>query len=273
MPGDATHTGHIEWRKADTTRLGYLGWDNSNVKLTLENAAQFVVEGVTSLGSIVYSGYGVSTGDVAFEIGGARTGSGHVYLDLHATVGADYEMRILRQSGANGIGGFYHRGTGALSFLTEDVANILFGTSNTTRVTVYADGGVAIGSPTGGSKGVGTLNVAGDIYKNNTAYTSPDYVFERHYTGKIERFAQNEGAAGYRGLMSLDDLRTYTRAHLRLPGISDDGIGIFARSDIILEKFEELTLYTLDIHERQNSQQTEIVALKARVTELESTRH
>jgi len=62
----------------------------------------------------ISSGLGVSTGDVALELGGLRTGSGAVYLDLHATAGADYESRILRNSGANGTMNIIQTGTGAL---------------------------------------------------------------------------------------------------------------------------------------------------------------
>lgn len=42
----------------------------------------------------------------------------------------------------------------------------------------FAHNGVTIGSLTGGSKGAGTLNAAGDIYKNDIAYTNPDYALE-----------------------------------------------------------------------------------------------
>ena len=110
--------------------------------------------------------------------------------------------------------------------------------------------GIQIGSPTGGDKGAGTLNVSGDIYKNNTAYTNPDYVFEHAYTGKIEKFAENPGASSYNGRLSLDDLRVYTRKNLRLPGITDDAMGAFERSDFVLARIEELTLEVLDLHDR-----------------------
>lgn len=110
--------------------------------------------------------------------------------------------------------------------------------------------GTRLGAPTGGFKGTGTLNVAGDIYKNNTAYTNPDYVFELHYTGKIEQFANKDGAKDYDGIMPLDWLREYTRDNLRLPGISDEPMGMFERGDKVLEKLEELTLYILELHER-----------------------
>lgn len=43
----------------------------------------------------------------------------------------------------------------------------------TNTLTIYA--GIQVGTPTGGDKGAGTGNFAGDVYKNNSAYTNPDY--------------------------------------------------------------------------------------------------
>lgn len=40
-------------------------------------------------------------------------------------------------------------------------------------MTLYNDGGIALGSPTGGDKGAGTINVSGGVYLNGTAYTNP----------------------------------------------------------------------------------------------------
>jgi hypothetical protein len=110
--------------------------------------------------------------------------------------------------------------------------------------------GVQVGAPTGGDKGAGTINVATNIFKNNTAYNNPDYVLEYHFTGKIERFANNDGAAAYRGRLNLDDLERYTKENLRLPGITDEPAGIFTMADIALEKIEELTLYIFELHKR-----------------------
>jgi hypothetical protein len=64
-----------------------------------------VGDGNITLGSTLFSGSGVSTGDVAFEHGGNRTGSGNVYIDLHAVSGGDFQSRILRDSGVNGAFG------------------------------------------------------------------------------------------------------------------------------------------------------------------------
>jgi hypothetical protein len=122
--------------------------------------------------------------------------------------------------------------------------------TNTTALQIggaVGGGGVLIGNPTGGDKGLGTINAAGDIYKNNTAYTNPDYVFEKFYTGNIVQFADREGASGYGGLMTLGDLEQYARDNLRLPGITDDPAGLFKRGDIILEKVEEAYLYLFQL--------------------------
>lgn len=110
--------------------------------------------------------------------------------------------------------------------------------------------GVTVGAATGGHKGIGTMNFAGDIYKNNTAYTNPDFVLEYAFAGKIEKYAGREGAADYRGRLSLDELNEYIRRNYRLPNVSDEPMGAFARGDKALEKIEELTLDLLEIHKR-----------------------
>lgn len=136
----------------------------------------------------------------------------------------------------------------------------LFQISNTTEVQIAYDGGVEVGNaPTGGSKGAGTINVSSGIYLNNTAYTNPDYVFEKYFTGEIVRFAEpqpggshwgNERRKNYPGLMPLDNLANFVSDQLRLPGITDAPADVFERSDIALEKLEEHTLYILQLNER-----------------------
>ena len=109
--------------------------------------------------------------------------------------------------------------------------------------------GLVMGVATGGNKGVGTINVATDIFKNNTAYANPDYVFEKAFTGKIEKFADNPGAKDYRE-MTLGEIERYARKHLRLPGISLNPMGTFERSDKVLEKLEQLFLFLFDLDKK-----------------------
>lgn len=122
------------------------------------------------------------------------------------------------------------------------------------------NGGLYVGSPTGGNKGSGTANFAGEIYKNNTAYTNPDYVLEFFYTGKIEKFINNEGAREYHGMMSLDDLEKYVSKHFRLPHIRDGAMGAFERSDKMLLIAEELVLYLFNHEKRLKSLEKGIIA-------------
>lgn len=140
-------------------------------------------------------------------------------------------------------------GTGAAgdTYLTEASANsVTLTAGGTVRLTIGP--GVQVGAPTGGDKGAGTINIAADIYKNNTAYANPDYVLEQWATGRIRTFAKNPGAQGYR-LRSLAETEAYARRYCRLPRIHA-AKGMFARADVILEKVEELHIHCFDLHRR-----------------------
>lgn len=104
--------------------------------------------------------------------------------------------------------------------------------------------GVQVGSPTGGDKGAGTINVSGDLYKNNTAFTNPDYVFEAEYGKDTPR------ARAYAGRLSLGVLEKHLRERHQLPGLPGIKRGAFERQDWLLEKLEEAYLYIIDLHHR-----------------------
>ena len=122
---------------------------------------------------------------------------------------------------------------------------------------VFLNGGLVVGSPTGGNKGAGTINVASGIYRNNSAYTNPDYVFERHFTGKVERYAENPGASPYVP-MTLEETEAYAKENFQLPRVAEKQ-ELFSRADILLEKIEELYLHIFDLNRR-------IKELEARAT-------
>jgi hypothetical protein len=227
-----------------------------------------------------------STTTGALTVGGGLGVAGAAYLGGNLTISSTAPNLIFYDSDAGTDGKFWSLLTNGTTMTWRVLNDAAGGSVNFMQITrsgttvssiAFLGGGVILGAPTGGAKGAGTLNAAGDIYKNDSAYTNPDYVFEAFYEGKIERFADKDGAAAYRGLMPLDELRAYTREHLRLPGFTDEAMGIFARADLVLEKFEELTLYTLDLHERGNDHDRdirnlteELLAAKARIAQLES---
>lgn len=111
--------------------------------------------------------------------------------------------------------------------------------------------GVMVGAPTGGLKGNGTANFAADIYKNDTAYTNPDYVLEHWATGRIEQFADKEGAKDYAGLMPLEAVEVFARNNLHLPRFGQKaGHGLFGGSDALLASVEESYLHLFDHESR-----------------------
>lgn len=111
--------------------------------------------------------------------------------------------------------------------------------------------GLQVGSPTGGDKGAGTINVSVDIYKNNSAYGNPDFVFEHWATGKIEKFADKEGASEYAGLRPLSELREFVRSNYHLPGFGQKaGLGLFSGGDQLLLTVEQAYLYIFELEQQ-----------------------
>jgi hypothetical protein len=87
----------------------------------------------------------------------------------------------------------------------------------------------------------------GRVMVNGTELNVPDYVFEDNYK-----------------LMPLDDLRDYIKEKKHLPNVADvdeitsEGLDLGGSQMVLLEKVEELTLYTLQQHEQLKGQQEQI---------------
>jgi hypothetical protein len=110
--------------------------------------------------------------------------------------------------------------------------------------------GVYLGNPTGGDKGLGTLNVATGIYLNGTAYGNPDYVFEKAYTGQIVKFADKLGADTYVS-RTIEEAEQYTKDNLALPGFGQDhGLDYLGGAEMLLARIEEAYLYIFQLNER-----------------------
>jgi hypothetical protein len=162
-----------------------------------------------SCGESMFTGTGVSTGDVSIEVGGNRTGSGNVYIDLHATSGTDFEARVLRASGANGALLIENTGTGSLNILQNNPGAILFSTTAAERMRVTADGNVGIGTTSPGSK----LDVSGEI---------------RDQSGNVRSVPQNAKTSAYT-LIASDNGKhiSITTGGVTVPS------GVFAAGDTV----------------------------------------
>ena len=220
------------------------------------------------------NGYGVTIVDT--KGGGAANQFVSISLSKGGGASAYYELLYNSQQVFT-WGGSFSTYAGVMRLRNPLNNTLILGTNDTDRVTIGATGGVQVGSPTGGDKGSGTINVAGDIYKNDTAYTNPDYVFERFHgqpvnTARVGKqvdepacAARNSGkpkkdqescaqitqtdistlAVSYPGLQPLTAVKAYIDANNQLPRVSV-AQGMFERSDVLLEKTEEAYLYLID---------------------------
>ena len=151
----AFHTG------ADTERMRI---DSSgNVGIGVESP----IEKLDVYGNLRLSG--ASTAGRTIEIGTGRTDSGYAFIDLVGdTTYTDYGVRLIRMNtGANADSRIMHRGTGELSFRTQDDSPITFRTTNIERMRINSAGRVGIGT----ALPLGTLHV----YALNT--TTPSLTF------------------------------------------------------------------------------------------------
>ncbi|HXJ73109.1 MAG TPA: hypothetical protein VNM37_09650, partial [Candidatus Dormibacteraeota bacterium] len=148
----------------------------------LRNNGKFYCDGYIRTASGAYLGIGLAPThpiDIRADLSGT-SGNGITYDNRHAT--GDTYLRI----GNDPIGtqksivyGYYngdntgyaiHNGDGTFTIGCAANQNVNLLSNNTVRIIVTNDGGIQVGAPTGGSKGAGTVNVAGDIYKNGMAY-------------------------------------------------------------------------------------------------------
>ena len=90
------------------------------------------------------------TSDSRMEIGSGGSGNRSAYIDLvgDATY-TSYGLRVVRNnSGANANSEIIHRGTGSFIIETNEAADILFKTTNLTRMVIDSGGAVCIGTDT-----------------------------------------------------------------------------------------------------------------------------
>lgn len=121
-----------------------------------------------------------------------------------------------------------------------------------------------------GKIGIGTKNpdelltVKGKIHTQEVLVdldgaVAPDYVFEKHFTGSSEVMPEYN-------LISLEELEVFLKENNHLPNIPSaatmqiEGVSLKEMNLLLLQKIEELTLYTIQ-------QQKEIDALKEKISE------
>ena len=143
------------------------------------------------------------------------------------------------------------------------VTTISFGQRNPFRNLTERNGQIGIGT----THPDATLTVKGKIHTQEVLVdlngaVAPDYVFEDYFLGRSTLKSDYS-------FPSLRFVGEYVELHHHLPGIPSaeelevEGMELKEMNLLLLQKIEELTLYTLE-------QQKEIDRLKSRLTELEN---
>ncbi|WP_413789403.1 beta strand repeat-containing protein, partial [Leptobacterium meishanense] len=133
-------------------------------------------------------------------------------------------------------------------------------------MSIQADGWVGIGTDTKG--GTELLRVNGTIRASSATIATPDYVFDNYYEGKSAIKDDYE-------FKTLEEVEAFIKKEGHLPGIesaeaikaNDNSIDLVNTSMSQLEKIEELFLYTIEQHKKQEALEAENKVLKSELTE------
>lgn len=240
------NTGTLTLPTTTDTLVGRATTDTLTNK-TLTNA---VINGPTTVTSFI------GTTTLGLVLGGS-TGTSYGGLDFRGTVSSNSIARIAVIGGANG-------------------SSLVFGTSNSyaagiTTATATMANGLVVGAPTGGDKGVGTIN-ASAVYDDNALLTC--YVGEAYRTGTInveywDQFApeidgerRHEKARGF-ALVAHDRLDTekfcqFFKDTGRLPAFPSPDRwqeafeGKMATGDLVQRLWETIEVLTVHISKLHN---------------------
>jgi hypothetical protein len=147
---------------------------------------------------------------------------------------------------------------------TDAAASIAFYTNNGSqideRMVIKSNGFIGIGSKNPDAP----LAVKGLIHANEVKVdllVPADYVFEKYYTG-------NSTLKPEYAIPTLEDVEKFTKENNHLPNIpsakeiQEKGLNIGEMSNLLLQKIEELTLYTIEQNKLIKEQQKRIETLE-----------
>ena len=143
---------------------------------------------------------------------------------------------------------------------TGTYRNLAFSTNNSTVMTLTTSGNIGIGTVTPAYK----LDVSGTIRANEvkvdlTGTCPPDFVFKNDYK-----------------LMDLKTLEKFVNTNQHLPEIAsekemiENGVNLKDMQMKLLQKIEELTMYTIEQNKKLEKQNEKIQSLEEKIEKLAS---
>ncbi|KKK46629.1 hypothetical protein LCGC14_3163320, partial [marine sediment metagenome] len=206
-----------------------------------------------------------------FHARGAIEADGTITAGGNITAAASAVALILNANAATVPSTYFQIAGVTHGLISASGDELKFYTSSGLDLRLTIGNGLQVGSPTGGDKGAGTINLAGDIYKNNSAYTNPDFVFEYAFARKL-----TNAPLGWK-LRSLRETKAYAERWHHLPGVHRDrSMGMFDRGDWVAEKMEEVHLHLFTHEDRIENLEgdnqrlkDECTTLRAQIVELQ----
>jgi len=220
-----TTNGTRSWLMGPSTGTAFNIYDETAgaTRVAIDTAGKVSLFGAVDAGPSITTGNGISTGDVAIELGGLRTGSGNSYLDFHSTAATDYEARVIRAGGTNGGFTVSNTGTGTLTIQQVGAGQILFQTNSLDRLRIKSDG--VLLQP-GNSELQGTIYLGNSLTQNIAADATTLYLRGSFFAFQDAAASSNGAYMGSNGRLSLGS----TAQTYRLDVMSDDtGAGYAAR--------------------------------------------
>jgi hypothetical protein len=189
----------------------------------------------------------------AFGLSGGTSTS--VNMNFYADAATNGQRRATIQAVRAGTS---NRG-GQLVFFTKGDAAAGTDVSQAGFIGV-SGGGLVWGSPTGGDKGVGTIN-AQAVYDDNVLLT--DWVFEDFYQGR-----SNDVRPHQKRLFSIDEVRQITATEHRLPWMPsaasfDEERGIGRMLTSMWQGQEQQQIYLFLVHDRLEALEAQVAKLLA----------